>query len=346
MCGITVSSIGTFTLRVSVRYSIRSSVAGVSSGAPFSRQSGISSSSARVSITAPDRMCAPTSPPFSTRQTEIPGSSCLARIAAASPAGPPPTTTTSNSIASRSDTLSHPRCHCLWPVMLLPEDAPDWQSRGADLISRAYAPISSDQRERCRCQRCLVRWRRTVAERQVATALVTLRNSIPAGASIPAASRSSRRAGTFAPPTQVAMPPPDWAPDCAKRQVNTQWAATREGRVSTAKYPLRPPAATRHAACTDPGMMIGSADAGTTLGNGAGTGRAVEQAPSTATASQIILRARVRISRWHSRAASAFAHGRRRSRRGRPSHSRPPSPRRCAPGNAGRRPPAIRGSPR
>src|SRR6185437_6007085 len=51
---------------------------------------------------APERMCAPTSEPFSTTTTEISGSICLMRIAAARPAGPAPTITTSNSIASRA----------------------------------------------------------------------------------------------------------------------------------------------------------------------------------------------------------------------------------------------------
>ena len=62
--------------------------AGVSSGAPCSRQSGISSLSARGSSTAPDRIWAPTSPPFSTTQTAASGASCFSRIAAARPDGP------------------------------------------------------------------------------------------------------------------------------------------------------------------------------------------------------------------------------------------------------------------
>ena len=65
------------------------------------------------SITAPDRICAPTSEPFSTTTTAAAALSCLSRIAAASPAGPAPTMTTSNSIASRAGrsfmTCSH---HC------------------------------------------------------------------------------------------------------------------------------------------------------------------------------------------------------------------------------------------
>ena len=77
-------------------------VTAVSSGAPFSFQSGKSSFSAVGSITAPDRMCAPTSPAFSTTQTAASGASCFRRMAAARPAGPAPTITTSNSIASRS----------------------------------------------------------------------------------------------------------------------------------------------------------------------------------------------------------------------------------------------------
>ena len=64
----------------------------------------ISSSSARGSKTFPDRMCAPTSAPFSTthtlRSSPVSSASCFSRIAAASPAGPAPTVTTSYSITS------------------------------------------------------------------------------------------------------------------------------------------------------------------------------------------------------------------------------------------------------
>jgi hypothetical protein len=42
-------------------------------------------------MTAPERICAPISLPFSIRQTERSGESCLSRIAAARPDGPPPT---------------------------------------------------------------------------------------------------------------------------------------------------------------------------------------------------------------------------------------------------------------
>ncbi|MNR11441.1 hypothetical protein D3C85_1277400 [compost metagenome] len=48
-----------------------SCVTGTVSGAPFSFQSGISSVSASGSMTAPDRMCAPSSAPFSSTQTPI-----------------------------------------------------------------------------------------------------------------------------------------------------------------------------------------------------------------------------------------------------------------------------------
>ena len=75
-------------------------------GAPRSCQSGISSFKLRGSRTAPDRIWAPTSPPFSIRHTSIFLSaslaSCFSRIAADRPDGPPPTITTSNSITSRS----------------------------------------------------------------------------------------------------------------------------------------------------------------------------------------------------------------------------------------------------
>ncbi len=70
------------------------------------RQSGKRRSSATGSITAPDRIWAPTSEPFSstTTETSLPFSaaSCFSLIAAASPAGPAPTMTTSNSMVSRS----------------------------------------------------------------------------------------------------------------------------------------------------------------------------------------------------------------------------------------------------
>ena len=65
------------------------------SGAPRAFQSGNSSVSALGSMTAPDRMCAPGSEPFSSTTTERSGLSCLRRIAVARPAGPAPTITTS-----------------------------------------------------------------------------------------------------------------------------------------------------------------------------------------------------------------------------------------------------------
>jgi hypothetical protein len=95
------------------------------SGAPSSFQVGNSSSSARVSMTAPERMCEPTtrgavrpdqldgaglhftakhspgSAPFSSTTTRISlpfsCSNCFRRIAALRPAGPPPTIQTSTS---------------------------------------------------------------------------------------------------------------------------------------------------------------------------------------------------------------------------------------------------------
>ena len=57
---------------------------------------------ARGSITAPDRMWAPTSEPFSTTQTVISSFNCFSLQAVESPAGPAPTMTTSYSIDSRS----------------------------------------------------------------------------------------------------------------------------------------------------------------------------------------------------------------------------------------------------
>ena len=73
-------------------------------------QSGSSSFSAVGSTTAPERMCAPISDPFSTRQMDISVSdskaSCESLIAVARPAGPPPTMTTSNSMESLSTRLA------------------------------------------------------------------------------------------------------------------------------------------------------------------------------------------------------------------------------------------------
>jgi hypothetical protein len=82
-------------LPVSLRNSTSSPVTAWSSGAPRFFQSGNSSSIARGSITAPERMCAPGSEPFSSTTTLASGASCFNRIAVASPAGPAPTTTTS-----------------------------------------------------------------------------------------------------------------------------------------------------------------------------------------------------------------------------------------------------------
>src|SRR5687768_14760190 len=79
----------------------RSSVTAVSSGAPSSFQLGKSSFIAFGSITAPERMWAPTSAPFSMTATVMSGLICFSRIAAARPEGPAPTTTTSYSIDSR-----------------------------------------------------------------------------------------------------------------------------------------------------------------------------------------------------------------------------------------------------
>src|SRR6201996_5014009 len=96
---------GTLFAPVSDRNRKRSSVTSTVSGAPFSFQSGISSVIARGSITAPDRICAPISEPFSSTQTPsstpFSAARCFRRIAADRPAGPPPTITTSYSIDSR-----------------------------------------------------------------------------------------------------------------------------------------------------------------------------------------------------------------------------------------------------
>ena len=80
-----------------VRNRILSPVAGVAFSNRLSlssaNQSGINSLIAVGSITAPERICAPISPAFSsnrTRKSSFPASfaSCLSRIAALSPAGP------------------------------------------------------------------------------------------------------------------------------------------------------------------------------------------------------------------------------------------------------------------
>src|SRR6476659_781651 len=82
-----------------------SSPAGTQIGGGASRHPGKSASSGPGSITAPDRMCAPTVAPFSITHTLSSGLSCLSRIANDNPAGPAPTVTTSYSITSRSTSL-------------------------------------------------------------------------------------------------------------------------------------------------------------------------------------------------------------------------------------------------
>ena len=88
-------------------------------GAPLDFQSGMSWSRPIGSITAPDRMCAPTSDPFSSTTTEssLPAAaaSCFRRMAVARPAGPAPTTTTSHSIASRGSFSGSVECHRFVP---------------------------------------------------------------------------------------------------------------------------------------------------------------------------------------------------------------------------------------
>src|ERR1700748_3662806 len=71
-----------------------------------SRQSGTSLSSDTGSITAPDRICAPTSEPFSTTTMLESAFGCFKRIAADRPEGPAPTITTSNSMDSRGGNSS------------------------------------------------------------------------------------------------------------------------------------------------------------------------------------------------------------------------------------------------
>ena len=79
---------------------------GTQIGGGASRQPGSRSSSGCGSMTAPERMCAPTSEPFSITHTltsrPVASASCLRGMAVLSPDGPAPTTTTSNSMASRS----------------------------------------------------------------------------------------------------------------------------------------------------------------------------------------------------------------------------------------------------
>src|SRR5690606_38078488 len=85
---------------------------GTQIGGGLSRQPGSSASSGPGSITAPDRMCAPTVAPFSITHTEGSGASCLSRIANARPAGPAPTVTTSYSMTSRSMSTGWPSPAC------------------------------------------------------------------------------------------------------------------------------------------------------------------------------------------------------------------------------------------
>ena len=91
---------------LSVRYLKLSDLTATFSGAPFSFQSGISSDRVRGSITAPERICAPTSAPFSRMQIVSSRSCCCAscarRMPMVRPEGPAPTMTTSKFIASLS----------------------------------------------------------------------------------------------------------------------------------------------------------------------------------------------------------------------------------------------------
>src|SRR3569833_2867965 len=100
------SMCGMLHLRLAVSTQWWFSVTGTVSGAPRSFQSGMSSLSAIGSTTAPDRMRAPISLPFSRMQTESSRlaafASCFSRMAALRPAGPPPTITTSYCMDSRS----------------------------------------------------------------------------------------------------------------------------------------------------------------------------------------------------------------------------------------------------
>ena len=89
-----------------IRNFTTSFVAGEFKGAPFSFQSGISSSRALGSKQFPDNMCAPISEPFSIRHTLnsafFSAANCFSLIAVDRPDGPPPTTTTSYSMTSLS----------------------------------------------------------------------------------------------------------------------------------------------------------------------------------------------------------------------------------------------------
>src|SRR5262249_54838226 len=58
-------------------------------------------------MTAPDRMCAPTSEPFSTTTTEMSDDSCFNLIAAARPGGPPPTPHPADPHRPRGGPLHH-----------------------------------------------------------------------------------------------------------------------------------------------------------------------------------------------------------------------------------------------
>ena len=95
---------------VLVRNRNRSSVTWVSSGAPFSFQSGISSfEPVRIDHRAREDVGADLRALLEQADRDFvlrSAASCFSRIAAASPAGPPPTITTSYSIDSRAITVS------------------------------------------------------------------------------------------------------------------------------------------------------------------------------------------------------------------------------------------------
>src|SRR5215470_8345173 len=114
-------------------------------GVSSERQSGRRRLSPTGSMTAPERICAPTSDPFSTTTNEMSGLICLRRIALAKPEGPAPTITTSNSIASRAGS-SAMSVSC-FPASLAPNQ-PDRVYFGHQL---AYDPkATADALERTR----------------------------------------------------------------------------------------------------------------------------------------------------------------------------------------------------
>ena len=109
-------------------------------GAPFSFQSGINLFKPEGSKTAPDKICAPTSEPFSNTTISKFSSSCFNLIAADSPAGPAPTITTSYSIVSLTACDTRTSSSAL---LSLPKNKYAFSALSVNLFSAVYVKIAA-----------------------------------------------------------------------------------------------------------------------------------------------------------------------------------------------------------